>query len=205
MHQRPNLTDSELKIRSLLTPKSAVNRDQLLYDCGYAAAVRELSLAQPSQNSNEVSKSSTLASARKSPQWPGWLSLVSTTAAIVFGILLWQKFNQPTQLLVTTGDAPSVESQTYMIEHEADDWPVVQPQSTRPIQNWFGFSFARPNIDQTHLLENLPSDARLAVAYYGGVNREPARSPSSVNFPPLPPVKPKTQQQLIEELTESMY
>lgn len=204
MHQRPNLTDSELEIRSLLTPKSAVNRDQLLYDCGYATAVRELSLAQPRQNSNEVPKSSTLASKRKI-QWSTWLSLVSTTAAIVFGILLWQKSNQPTQLLVATGDAPSVESKTDMIEHEADDWPVGQPQSTRPIPNWFGFSFARPNIDQTHLLENLPSDARLAVAYYGGVNREPVRSPSSANFPPLPPVKPKTQQQLFEELTESMF
>jgi hypothetical protein len=212
MHNRPPLNHAEFEIRDLLEPKSTVNRDQLIYDCGYEAAKSELAL-----DTTSLPPSGTASKRR----WLQWLPIVSTTAAAIMCILFLQ---QSAKLRSAQASIENlrVEKQSLAIalntafKTDTAETPAValanrtnspskrvdsQPSSNSLALDWINQSRAAKALE----VENWLSQRQPSVAFHSSRQpRQNASTRTSVSAT-LRPQQQKNQRQLWEELSKSMF
>ena len=204
MHDRPPLNKSEQEIQNLLSPTTSIDRDDLLYRCGYEAALAEIKQASTLQNQSRHN------SFCKTQHGFRLLSLVASATAILLACLLWQQTqltrqqsvqleSQETQLAkLTTDAAPLSTNDEAQIDRTAPP-KITQPKNRLP--NWLGDNVVQQRPNLLDRFENWPSHQPLTIAM---------NSSNTVSFRPrtsnqaYSPAPPKTRQQLIDELSKNL-
>jgi hypothetical protein len=182
----PELKKLEATLGRLPIPPASIDRDELMYQSGWAAAMASLG--------HETVPASSIATPAANQQWIWQAStMVATAAAILFGtMLLNQSLNQgEVEMAIAKNVVPSgVE--------------IAQPISTEPAEDANVVTVP----DLLQLVMDLPDSKTLHAGMVVGPNfpvdskpslKSPV-SPSSGNLTP-----PMTQQELLDELLPNRF
>ncbi len=199
----------ESSLAGMALPDSKLDRDELMYQSGWAAAMAGRDSRRESESKLSVARNSTALSWA----WPA-ATVVATAASVLFGgLLLWQSFNGAGPSIAQSGDENSssvaatnelpVSVSTDMKESSlANDSNLNRDQDN--------FLAPRKFLAQDNLLETLmalPSNRKLAAGFvlFEGPSDFPAQRPDDVEVPdsnstvsPIPPTK--TRFEMLKEL-----
>ena len=191
----------ESSLAGMTIPESKLNRDELMYQSGWAAAMAELDSRSETETKLAVARNSTALSWA----WPV-ATVVATAASVLFGgLLLWQSFSGTGPSFAQSDDenpssVAAVNELPVSVAADLKESPLASDSNLNRDQNNFlapGKFLAQNNLLET--LMALPSNRKLAAGFvlFEGPSDFPAQLPdddvevpdSNSTVSPIPPTK----------------